>query len=100
MNFEKLILKLIWKREWTITAMKNLRIKKKISELYCQILKPLLSIYEISPCNNSSVKGKRTEISALKGRKKIGSYKVWVDKAFGQLDGDPSSSCINSCLMG
>ena len=50
--------------------MKNLRIKKKISELYCQILKPLLSIYKISPCNNSSVKGKRTEISALKGRKK------------------------------
>lgn len=44
--------------------------KEKISELYCQILKPLLSIYEISPCNNSSVKGKRTEISALKGRKK------------------------------
>lgn len=29
MNFEKLILKLIWKTEWTITAMKNLRIKKK-----------------------------------------------------------------------
>ena len=100
MNFEKLILKLIWKREWTITAMKNLRIKKKISELYCQILKPLLSMYEISPCNNSSVKRKRTEISALKGRKKIGSYKVWVDKAFGQLDGDPSSSRINSCLKG
>lgn len=100
MNFEKLILKLIWKTEWTITAMKNLRIKKKISELHCQILKLLLSIYEISPCNNSSIKGKRTEISALKGREKTGSYKHWVEKALGQLDGDPSSSCINSCLKG
>lgn len=30
MNFEKLILQLIWKTEWTITAMKNLRIKKKL----------------------------------------------------------------------